>query len=722
MKLDAVRKKSKLVENIVNNNVVTSIILLYYLVTVIVSVIFYPMVQMLLNYPPNNEEVSVRLGTSNIGQYIIIVFLSMLIGTFLFIRTFRGINNWDRLDPRKDEDLKELNAIRKKCINIPYLVFLGQALIVNIPLIPVLLFVRNLNNISLLAVIKVLIMVFSLMCLAAVISHTFSRRLFKIILLRTYTGGEKEGIRIGLKNKIFFQIIPMLILTMLFTALIGYSRLVDEKGDMLYSLYKMQLSESIDNMNTDLKNPEQAFNILKGIKFDSNEPIYFVKTPGSDIITSDNKNIGGYLTYFISNPYEGDRIFDINSETQGIVAAIDSNGSEWRIGVIFKVASGNVLMFFLLGFLALLFLNVFVLYYFSKSLAEEISLVAENLTEIAEGENVDLDRKLAVISNDELGDLVVAFNKIQQKEKEHICELEEKQAIIIEREQLAQDTLKKLKQLQTQLINQEKLAGIGQLAAGVAHEINTPLGYVSSNIETLKNYIMNYRTMLDIYRNFYKEVCKLYPDQSIPEMSTVYNTESKINIDFINSDITDLFIDVSDGLERISKIVMGLRTFSRVDQQNEFEEYDLNNGIQNTLLVANNEIKYHAKVELFLGDIPNIYANGGQINQVLLNIIINAVHATKSKEDINSSLITVRTYSDEHYASCEIEDNGTGIPENIVGRIFDPFYTTKPVGQGTGLGLSIAYDIIVNKHKGELLVDSKPDAGSKFTVRLPVHR
>jgi two-component system NtrC family sensor kinase len=392
------------------------------------------------------------------------------------------------------------------------------------------------------------------------------------------------------------------------------------------------------------------------------------------------------------------------------------------MGVIFKVASGNVLMFFLLGFLALLFLNVFVLYYFSKSLADEISLVAENLTEIAEGENVDLDRKLAVISNDELGDLVVAFNKIQQKEKEHICELEEKQAIIIEREQLAQDTLKKLKQLQMQLINQEKLAGIGQLAAGVAHEINTPLGYVSSNIETLKNYIMNYRTMLDTYRNFYKEVCKLYPNQSIPGMNTVYNTENKINIDFINSDITDLFNDVSDGLERISKIVMGLRTFSRVDQQNEFEEYDLNNGIQNTLLVANNEIKYHAKVELFLGDIPNIYANGGQINQVLLNIIINAVHATKSKEDINSSLITVRTYSDERYASCEIEDNGTGIPGNIIGRIFDPFYTTKPVGQGTGLGLSIAYDIIVNKHKGELLVDSKPDAGSKFTVRLPVHR
>ncbi len=722
MKLDTIRKKSKLVKSIVNNNVVTSIILLYYLVTVIVSVIFYPMVQMLLNYPPNNEEVSVRLGTSNIGQYIIIVFLSMLIGTFLFIRTFRGINNWDKLDPRKEEDLKELNAIRKKCINIPYLVFLGQALIVNIPLIPVLLLVRNLNNISLLAVIKVLIMVFSLMCLAAVISHTFSRRLFKIILLRTYTGGEKEGIRIGLKNKIFFQIIPMLILTMLFTALIGYSRLVDEKGDMLYSLYKMQLSESIDNMNADLKNPEQAFNILKEIKFNSNEPIYFVKTPGGDILTSDNKNIGGYLTYFISNPYEGDRIFDINSETQGIVAVIDSNGAEWRMGVIFKVASGNVLMFFLLGFLALLFLNVFVLYYFSKSLADEISLVAENLTEIAEGENVDLDRELAVISNDELGDLVVAFNKIQQKEKEHICELEEKQAIIIEREQLAQDTLKKLKQLQMQLINQEKLAGIGQLAAGVAHEINTPLGYVSSNIETLKNYIMNYRTMLDTYRNFYKEVCKLCPNQSIPGINTVYNTENKINIDFINSDITDLFNDVSDGLERISKIVMGLRTFSRVDHQNEFEEYDLNNGIQNTLLVANNEIKYHAKVELFLGDIPNIYANGGQINQVLLNIIINAVHATKSKEDINSSLITVRTYSDERYASCEIEDNGTGIPENIIGRIFDPFYTTKPVGQGTGLGLSIAYDIIVNKHKGELLVDSKPDVGSKFTVRLPVHR
>ena len=167
---------------------------------------------------------------------------------------------------------------------------------------------------------------------------------------------------------------------------------------------------------------------------------------------------------------------------------------------------------------------------------------------------------------------------------------------------------------------------------------------------------------------------------------------------------------------------MGLRLFSRVDQQNEFDECDLNEGINNTLTVAQNEIRYYAVVEKDLGDIPMIHANGGQINQVLLNLIVNAVHAIKSKDSGEMGKIKISTGYDDKFVYCCIEDNGEGIAEENMHKIFDPFYTTKSVGQGVGLGLSISYDIITNKHGGELLVRSTKGVGSVFTIKLPIHK
>lgn len=301
-------------------------------------------------------------------------------------------------------------------------------------------------------------------------------------------------------------------------------------------------------------------------------------------------------------------------------------------------------------------------------------------------------------------------------------------------------TLEELKMAQNHLIQQEKLAGIGQLAAGVAHEINNPLGFVMSNFETLKKYIFKYKKMLDAYSELRKELMEL-GDVDITNSSKWINIaylskwfgkiksrlddicslEQKENINFIAEDLEELYCDTSEGLGRIGKIIMGLRMFSRVDQQNEMSEYDLNEGIQNTLIVANNEIKYYAKVEVDLQEIPLIYANGGQINQVLLNLIINAVHAIKSRDSEKMGLIKISTYNDDNFVYCSIEDNGIGIEECNISKIFDPFFTTKSIGAGTGLGLSISYDIITNKHGGQLLVKSTKGEGSIFTIKLPLN-
>lgn len=280
--------------------------------------------------------------------------------------------------------------------------------------------------------------------------------------------------------------------------------------------------------------------------------------------------------------------------------------------------------------------------------------------------------------------------------------------------------VKELGEAQDQLIQKEKLAGIGELAAGVAHEINNPLGFIISNTTTLKSYVEKMMGIVDLTQQLidYMETGETFERDAT--LDVIKEMNQKYDMDFIREDLSDLFSDMDEGLERVKKIVYGLRMFSRVDQNEVMAEYDINEGIKDTLVVANNEIKYDARVELELSEeIPSIQANGGQLNQVLLNLIINAVHAIREKSD-DMGIIRIQTRCVNDFIECQISDTGTGIDENTAKKIFDPFFTTKPMGIGTGLGLSISYDIVTNKHEGYLRVDSKKGVGTDFFIGLPI--
>ncbi|VBB07079.1 pac motif [Lucifera butyrica] len=283
-----------------------------------------------------------------------------------------------------------------------------------------------------------------------------------------------------------------------------------------------------------------------------------------------------------------------------------------------------------------------------------------------------------------------------------------------------EEALAELERTQVRLVQQEKLAGIGHLAAGVAHEINNPLGFVLSNFATLMKYLDRIGDVLTSYHE-----CKTFMSQSQdPEIQQwirkLEDLEQAKKLGVILADMPELIKESNDGLERVGNIVKELRAFSRVDQQNNFDAYDLNGGLESTLLMARNEIKYNAEVVKELGNLPLIQAVGGSVNQVLLNILVNAAQAIKAKQQSGMGRIRVKTYHDTAYVYCEIEDSGAGIPADHLNKIFNPFFTTKPVGQGTGLGLSISYDIIVNKHHGDITVQSVLGEGTTFTVKLPI--
>jgi len=212
----------------------------------------------------------------------------------------------------------------------------------------------------------------------------------------------------------------------------------------------------------------------------------------------------------------------------------------------------------------------------------------------------------------------------------------------------------------------------------------------------------------------------LEKNKILDHYETIKKMAQDMKIDFIIEDIESLFSESKEGLTRVTTIIQNLRDFSRIDQIESFDQFDLNHGIESTLAVARNTIKYQANVITEFADIPKVMCTGSQINQVLLNILVNAAHAIESQQMDEMGTVKIRTYADEDYVSCEIEDNGPGIPPEYLKKIYEPFFTTKPAGKGTGLGLSVSYDIIVNKHKGELQVDSTLGKGTKFTIKLPL--
>ena len=262
----------------------------------------------------------------------------------------------------------------------------------------------------------------------------------------------------------------------------------------------------------------------------------------------------------------------------------------------------------------------------------------------------------------------------------------------------------KLGVAQEYLLQSEKLASLGQLAAGVAHEINNPIGYIFSNFGMLDEYLASLFEMLQGY------------EDALPahELTRLHE---QLEIDFLKTDVPALMRESREGIERVRKIVQDLKGFSHIDSRADWQLSDLHQGIDSTLNVVQNETKYKADVVKEYGDIPNVECVLSQINQVVMNLVINATHAMGEVR----GKITLRTGCTAEQVWIEVQDNGSGIPKEIVPRIFDPFYTTKAVGKGTGLGLSLSYGI-VQKHHGSISVQTEVGRGTTFRVTLPIRQ
>lgn len=344
----------------------------------------------------------------------------------------------------------------------------------------------------------------------------------------------------------------------------------------------------------------------------------------------------------------------------------------------------------------------------------------------------DFSSRSSLQSGGELGELSQHFNSmaetiqsysdsLEQTIKERTAELVKKNEIILLEKEVSeaatqaktqllieqQALIKKLEDAQGQLLQSEKMASVGQLAAGVAHEINNPIGFINSNLGTLKGQVRDLLSVIAVY-----ESAETALSGHLDLLEAIKQAKSAADLDFLQGDIQSLIEESLEGVCRVKKIVDNLKDFSRVDTA-EWQYANLERGLESTLNIVWNEIKYKAEVIKEYAGLPDIECIASQINQVYLNLLVNASHAIEER-----GTITLRTGFDEDEVWVEIEDTGKGIKPEHLGRVFEPFFTTKPVGKGTGLGLSLAYGI-VQRHHGRLDVRSEVDKGTVFRVTLP---
>lgn len=381
--------------------------------------------------------------------------------------------------------------------------------------------------------------------------------------------------------------------------------------------------------------------------------------------------------------------------------------------------------------LALIALCSFLLGSYLMSQLKQLRAGARHLGAAVKDKNYQ-DISVKVRGKDELSELAEAFNQLVEllkdenihrervegelKELNSLLEVKVKQrtSLLNQKNFQLEEANKDLKEAQVQLLQAEKMASVGQLAAGVAHEINNPIGFVNSNMHTLSEYVATYQMIFQQLNDVLLKDTDAHQDEAIKQLRNIIQQQ---DMEFINSDISELITDSKDGLIRVAEIVKGLKLFSRVDSD-EMQSYNLNDCVRTTLAMVNNQLKYICSVETHLGSIPHIMMNMGKISQVVTNLLINAGQAIESTGV--QGTITITTRELDGYIELSVQDTGCGIESSHLDKLFNPFFTTKPEGQGTGLGLSISFGI-AQEHGGTLHASSKDGEGSCFTLCLPIH-
>lgn len=664
--------------------------LVYNLVCITVSLFFYRLVPTILCYPPNsidNEFQVIINGLTYTEQYIMIVLCSLLVENLILIFSLKKTYKLRQklIDCSKNNASKAYYELSKYILKIPNLIYVIQVIV---PVIMIAITFSMLKG-DLFITLKVCLLFFSMLTLIASIAYIFSKKTFQNILVDIYyelsdytnidSNFNKYVRRSSIKNVIFIVTIPMFVVTAILISLSGYASIIRETGNLTYDSYNQQLN-NLDIPSTILEDSKNTlYSLLNNITYKKDLDSFFIIEPNGQITTSNNKDLSIFFTTYLETlsptQPEKNRVYDFyGDDSQGVFRRININGEEWIIGIRYNLVSDSILIGLLLIFIVLFILNIILLSYFANYIANDIKRVSDSLLKISEDNNIDTNKKLPVVSNDEIGDLVNAFNAIQHLTKNNIEQIHENQNMLMEK---------------------ERLASLGQLIGGIAHNLKTPIMSISGASEGLTDLIKEY-------------------DESIGDPEVTIDDHHAIV-----KDMTEWVNKIKSYSEYMSDVITAVKGQAVTLSENESTSFDLDelvkrvnilmkHELKNALIVLN--IQFNTdKSTVLHGDITSLV-------QVINNMISNSIQAYNGETNKPIDLILDRK---DNNVVISVRDYGIGLPDKVKQKLFKEMITTKGKN-GTGLGLFMSYSTIRAHFNGHITFESEKGKGTTFNIIIPI--
>lgn len=642
--------------------ITNKIIRAYTIALLIIGIIFFPIIPTILNYPPdsiNNEfQRNVDIGMTYTEQYFGIIFICYLIGLVTIKIKTKKINKL------KDVNLNNFNKdyynIINSMFNLPYTIYLMHLIIPTIIITGV--YTLSEGGIDI-GTIKIALVFVTIETLTALVLFVYCKNLISNILRTRNINKQYLNKVTSLKNKIFTIIMPMILVALIFTTVLGFSQIIEQKGEYMYISNKMILEK---NITKQAYTKDEIYNEFNKIELlNENDNIFIIYSTDDYKCIKDEELSEFFIKYTMQQAEKhGNRTYDTYGiDRQGIEKKVTIDGKEAYVGIIYDIAPLDAVMWFAVSILGLFLVNCVILYYISRSIANDIKEVSEALNKIVKDKTKISKNELPITSNDEIAQLVIAFNEIQKLTDEHITKIEENQYT---------------------MQRQAQFAILGEFAGGLAHDLNSPLSAVKLDIGTLKKYMNSNK------------------------ISAEEETKNKLN---------GMLDNIDNSLNSMGNIIMGVRNQIRSTGDSDKEEFllqDVIDGIKvlfRSLLMKNN-----CQLET---DIPNgltIFGERNKLDRVIGNLVKNSIDAYVS---INKKgVIKVTAEVKGNSTIIAISDEAGGIAEDMKDNIFKEIKTTK-AEKGTGFGLYYSNTIIESSFKGKMYFDSTKNVGTTFYIEIP---
>ena len=647
-------------------------IILYNILVAIAGIVFSAIIPSILNYPPNsinNEfETTIDMGLNYYVQAGFIILVVIFFSTFYMLNSLRKVEKYKLYIDKNDPDsLKKLDSIKTQCFKKPYQIYIIHVIVPTI----VMIVIMGITGTSLSLTLSIGILLFSLFLVIAILAYIFSKNIFNQILFALNNQKKYPG-RFEMKfaHKIFLFFFPLIFSAILFSAVVAGGLLDKERGKSIFENYQNKFETSMHSQS--LEDLEDVIKYLESIKkFNSDDVCFIISRSGviyNDIQTEGLDDFFIKYTYNVANNHRTYGYYASN--LQAIYYNITVGDTTYAYGILFNVSTNQTTLLLLYSLCILLITTCFLLY-FSKNIGDQVMEVSENMMMVGNEKNIDYDKKMTVVSNDELGDLVISFNKILDIEKKHNEQMEKNQEILVE---------------------QERLSSLGQLIGGIAHNLKTPIMSISGASKAIDDLITEYDKSIG------NEMVSDEDFHDIAKEMREWNDKTGVYLEYMTE---------------IINTAKGQAVSMNASMVTEFTLKELITRIQ--VLMREQLMQFNCELNLENSSDESITI-GGEISalvQVLNNLINNAIEAYNK----NPGKINLRIHDTQSNIIIEIEDFAGGVPEHVKDKLFKQMITTKGK-DGTGLGLYMCYSTIKGKFNGNLSFKSTPGVGTTFTIVL----